>query len=142
MKLRLQYPPTPENASKHAQIAVDAALDVERIKLDYSPESLANVDRIVGRFHADSIQSDQIRMLVFCFGCYVGEIFVRHHGGVWKMPVDSNLPDFLKDQNNMMFVELPNGTSWNPIGKTFKLLEDGGGDSVAYFYHVATKTEG
>ncbi len=141
MQLRLQYAPIPENASKHAQIAVDAAWNVEHRKLDFSAESLAHVDAIVGGFHRDGARSDAIMMLVFCFGCYIGEIFVRHHGAVWKMPEESRLPDFLKEDNNMMFVECPNGDAWNPIGKTFKLHENGELDSVAYFYHVATKKE-
>jgi hypothetical protein len=142
MDLRLQYPPTPENAVSHAQIAVDAAWNVQRIRLDFSPQSLEEVDRIVGRFHVDRLQSPPILTLVFCFGCYVGEVLVRHNQGVWKMPEDAQLPDFLKTDNNMMCVELPNGTVWNPIGKTFKLLGNGQSDGVAYFYHVATKNEG
>src|SRR5262245_24379830 len=125
MNLRLQYPPTPENAARHAQVAVDAAWNVERIKLDYSPESLTDIDRIIGRFHADRLQSEQILTLVFCFGCYFGEVFVRHHEAVWKMPADTSLPDELKRGNNMMVVEFPNGNLWNPIGKAFKLLENG-----------------
>src|SRR5258707_601806 len=142
MQFRLQFPPTPENAAKHAQLAADAARDVEGITLDFSPQSLTNIDRIVGRFHSDGLRPEQIGSTVFSFGCYVGEIFVRHHGGVWKAPAETTLPDDLKDQNNMMVVELPNGDVWNPIGKTFTLLENGQGDSVAYFYHIAIMTDG
>src|SRR5215471_18513713 len=54
---RLQYAPTPENAVNHAQIAVDAAWNVQRIKLDFSVQSLEDVDRIIGRFHADKEES-------------------------------------------------------------------------------------
>jgi len=53
----LQYAPTPENAVNHAQIAVDAAWNVQRIKLDFSVQSLEDVDRIIGRFHADKEES-------------------------------------------------------------------------------------
>ena len=139
MELRLKFPPTPEYGTKHAQFAADAAWNIAHIKLDYSPDSLAEVDRIVGRFHYDGLGPDKIGPMVFSFGCYVGEIFVRHHGGVWKMPSDTNLPDDLKDQNGTMVVELPDGTVWNPIGKAFKLLENGDTDSVLYFYQVAVK---
>jgi hypothetical protein len=41
--------------------------------------------------------------------------------------------------SSIMLVDLPNGSTWNPIGKAFKLLENGQEDSVAYFYHVATQ---
>ncbi|PWU21556.1 MAG: hypothetical protein C5B50_01415 [Verrucomicrobia bacterium] len=40
-------PADPENAAKHAQLAVDAAWNVDHVRLDYSPQSLAEVDRIV-----------------------------------------------------------------------------------------------
>ena len=81
-------------------------------------------------------------MLVFCFGCYFGEVFVRHHGAAWKLPADTSLPEELKRENNMMVVEFPNGNVWNPIGKSFKMLENGEVDSVAYSYHVAIKQDG
>src|SRR5262249_32059886 len=142
MNLRLQFPPTPEHAAKHAQQAVDAAWKVEHIKLDYSPESLVDVDRILGRFHADKLGPEQIGSTGFSFCCYVGEGFVRHNGAVWKMLSDANLPDFLKEDNTMMVVEMPDGVVWNPIGKAFKLLENGEADSVAYFYQVAVDQNG
>jgi hypothetical protein len=138
MNLHLRYPPTPENAAKHAQVAVDAVWNVDRLKLDFSPQSLAAADRIVGGFHAEGKKSDAIQTLVFCFGCYFGEVFVRHHAAVWKMPADTDLSDELKAGNNMMVIVTPNGSIWNPIGKAFKLLENGEGESLAYMYHVAT----
>lgn len=139
MDLRLQYPPIPENAARHAELAANAAWNVDRIKLDFSPRSLTDVDAIIVKFHSQRLTEEQIGSTVFSFGCYAGEVLVRHHGGVWKMPADAALPDFLKEDNNMMVVELPNETVWNPIGKAFKLLENGETDSLTYFYHVATQ---
>jgi hypothetical protein len=140
MRLRLQYPPIPEYAAKHAQLAVEAARNVDAIDLDYSPKSLAQIDHIITRFHNEGLQPDQIGETVFTFGCYVGEVFVQHHGGIWKMSDDTNLPKELKDKN-LMVIEMPNGDVWNPIGKTFKLLENGEVDSVVYFYYIAIKEE-
>ena len=139
MELRLQYPPTPEFAAKHAELAVAAALNVEQITLDYSPKSLADVDGIVGRFHQEGLRANQIGETVFSFGCYVGEVLVRNHKGVWKLAAATKWPKTLKESLDMIVVELPNGSVWNPIGKAFKLLENGEGDSVEYFYHVAVK---
>lgn len=133
LRLHLQYPPTPEYAARHAQIAVDAARDVEHIELDYSPESLSEVDRIIGRFHGEGLTSDQVGETVFSFGCYVGEVFVRHHAGQWVMPKRSL---FGFGGSNMMLVEMPNGVVCNPIGKALKFLENGASESVAYFYQV------
>jgi hypothetical protein len=55
------------------------------------------------------------------------------------MPKGSFLAKLLLGGSNMMLVELPNGSTWDPIGKSFKLLANGSVDSVAYFYAVATK---
>ena len=136
MGLRLQYPPTPQHAARHAQIAVDAARNVTAVHLDYSPESLAEVDKIVGAFHTEGLRPDQIGETVFSFGCYVGEVMVRHDRGVWKMPRETKLPEALKEGNNMMVIEFPNGDVCNPIGKAFKLLELGEGESLSFFYQA------
>jgi hypothetical protein len=139
MKLNLQFPPTPENAAALAELAVKAAWNVDSIELDYSPESLKQVDRILGKFHADKLTANQIGSTIFSFGCYVGEILVRQNSGKWKMPKQSLLAKFGLGESNMMVIELPNGNVWNPIGKAFKLLENGEADSVSYFYAVAVK---
>jgi len=141
MRLRLQFPPTPENAAKLAQLAVEAAKKVDGIDLDYSPRSLASVDQILGKFHAEGLSENQIGETVFSFGCYVGEVLVRHNKGNWSMPTDSFLAKFGLGGSNMMVVELPNGSTWNPIGKVFKLLKNGQEDSVAYLYTIATQPD-
>ena len=51
LTLNLQHPPTPGFAAQHSQIAVDAARNVSGIDLDYSPQSLNLVDRIILGFH-------------------------------------------------------------------------------------------
>lgn len=142
MRLRLQHPPTPEFAAIHAQIAVDAARDIDHVALDYSPASLAEVDRILGKFHAEGLTTDQMGATVFSFGCYVGEILVRNNSGKWMMPPQTALSKLGFSDSNMMVVQLPNGGVWNPIMKAFKLLENGESDSVAYFYRVAVLREG
>ena len=137
MNLRLQFPPTPENAAAHAQLAVDAARNVDHVQLDYSPQSLVEVDRILGKFHTEGLRADQIGETVFSFGCYVGEVIVRHLGGAWSMPDQGFLSRLGFGRSNMMVVQMPNGVVWNPIGKAFKRLEHGEGDSVSYLYDVA-----
>lgn len=139
MNLRLQFPPTPENAAALAKLAVDAAWNVDSIELDYSPQSLSKVDGIIGKFHSERLAPNQIGSTIFSFGCYVGEVLVRHQNGVWKMPERSFWSRLGLGGTNMMVVETPNGIVWNPIGKAFKLLENGKEDSVSYFYEVVNK---
>src|SRR5436190_21792670 len=109
MNLHLQFPPTPENAAAHAQLAVDAARNVDRVELDYSPQSLAEVDRILSKFHAQKLQVDQVGETVFSFGCYVGEVLVRQLGGSWQMPQRSFLARLGLGSSNMMVVQMPSG---------------------------------
>ena len=115
---------------RHAQLAVDAARNVDGVDLDFSPNSLSEVDRIIGSFHAEGLSSDQVGETVFSFGCYVGEVFVHHHAGRWIIPKRSLLGFGGSD---MMLVEMPNGVVCNPIGKAFKLLEQGASESVRIF---------
>ena len=142
MSLRLQYSPTPANAKALAQLAVDAARKVDSVELDYSPASLKEVDRILGVFHSEKLRADQIGETVFSFGCYVGEVMVRHLGGTWKMPQQSFWSRLGFGETNMMMVEMLNGNVWNPIGKAFKTLENGKVESLSYFYEVALNSSG
>jgi hypothetical protein len=136
LALRLKLPPNPEYAAQHAQIAADAARDVDDVHLDYSVASISEVDKIIARFHAEGMRADQVGETVFSFGCYVGEVMVRHLRGTWKMLAETDLPNELTENSNLMVIEFPNGTVCNPIGKAFKLLEFGELESLAYFYHV------
>jgi hypothetical protein len=134
LTLRLKRPPSPEYAAEHAQIAADAARDVDHVHLDYSVASIAEIDKIIARFHAEGMRGDQVAETVFSFGCYVGEVMVRQLRGAWKMPAETDLPKELG--GDFMVVELPSRTVCNPIGKAFKLLELGEGESLTYFYRV------
>ena len=139
MRLRLRHPPTPEFAASHAQIAVDAARALDHVTLDYTPASLVEVDRILGKFHAERLTVVDIGETVFSFGCYVGEVLVRNNGGRWVMPRQSVLSRLGLGDSNMMVVELAGGAVWNPIMKALNLLENGESESVTYFYQVATR---
>ncbi len=98
------------------------------------------MDRIIGGFHAEKLRVDQIGETVFSFGCYVGEILVRRLGGRWTMPARSLWSRLGLGSTDMMVVEMPNGAILDPIGKAFRLLENGATDSVSYFYHIAVTT--
>jgi len=137
MKLRLSYPPTPEFAANHAEVAVAAVKDLEDIALDYSPESLAVIDRIIQSFRAEGSTESDVKETIFSFGCYAGEVLVRATQGRWCESKDVMSAD-LAEMFPFMVVQLPNGKAWNPIGKAFKQLANGSEDSLEYFYQVAT----
>src|SRR5690348_17123504 len=81
--LRLQYPPDLAHTTQHAATAVAAVRDIEGIDLEYAPESLEVVDRILEDMRSDGAGSDEVAETLWAFGCYVGEVFVHHAGAQW-----------------------------------------------------------
>jgi hypothetical protein len=136
MNLKLQFPPTPEFAKSHAEIAVSSVQRVEEITLDYSPESLAIIDKIIQQFRKDGLTPDEIAETIFTFGCYAGEVFVRNKKAVWAVPADVMPPD-VAQHFPFMVVKLPDGQVWSPINKAFSQLENGSEDSLLYMYQVS-----
>jgi hypothetical protein len=137
MLLKLRHPPTPEFASKHADVAVAAVKQIDKVVLDYSPESLAVIDRIIQGFLRDGCKESDVRETIFCFGCYAGEVVVRSNQGRW-CEAKVVLPENLLKLFPFMVVQLPNGQVLNPIAKAFKQLANGAEDSLVYFYQALT----
>lgn len=136
MNLRLKFPPTPEFANQHADVAVSSVESVENIALDYSPYSLETIDRIIQQFRDDGLTEDDVAETVFSFGCYAGEVFVRNLNAVWADPMDC-MPPEVAEHFSFMVVRLPNGRVWSPISKAFRELENGGGDSLAFMFRTS-----
>ncbi|MDR6139035.1 hypothetical protein [Pseudoxanthomonas sp. SORGH_AS_0997] len=86
MKLKLEFPPTPEFAERHAANIVAATKDVDGTVLDYSLDSLHHVDRILQQMHDDGLPADRIPSTLFRFGCYIGEVALREHPAAWVDP--------------------------------------------------------
>ncbi len=133
MQLRLKYPPTPQNAGALADLIVHAAREVSQVNLDYSPASLREVDQIIEGFRQDGVHLEQITETLFSFGCYVGEVFVRHAGGRWKEASETSFGQITDDA---LVVQIGPEDFCNPIGKVFKCFENGLEDSLEYFYAV------
>lgn len=133
--LLLPARPTPANASELARIAAEAAQTVAGIELDFSPASLHQVDGILDGFR--DAGSDIMAESIFIFGCYLGEVMVRHAGYVW---VDT--PADLAKHLGVLTVYHPGTQSHaNPINKAFKRVDYGDPDNLPYFYHVFTSED-
>src|SRR5580765_8088889 len=130
MELRLPHPPTAEWMPDHASSAVAAAARVDGIELDYSVDSLDEVDGILGRFHDEGLASSRIAETVFVFGAYIGDVIVRQNGGRWvQLPGDHPLG------NDWPMVEIDSKhLVLNPVGKAFKRVDSGPVESVSQFY--------
>jgi hypothetical protein len=133
----LKYDIIPENAARFAADIVVVAKNHFDVTLDYSVNSLAGVDRIIGGFHEEGLKLDDVAATVFGFGCYVGEIFVKHAGATWRAATQEEIENYY---GVPLIVELGNGTTANPIGKIIKRLDEGEEHNVPYFYRAMCRT--
>jgi membrane-anchored protein YejM (alkaline phosphatase superfamily) len=131
---QLKYDITPANATKFAADIAAAVEKNEGVKLDFSVASLAEIDKIIGRFHEEGCKAEELEATLFCFGCYVGEVFVRHAKAVWRKTTQKEIDDWV----GVPLVLQIGGYSVNPIGKVIKRLQNGDVDYLPFFYTAIT----
>jgi hypothetical protein len=134
VRLRLKHALEEENMPRFAEDIVTAAAQISGTNLDYTPESLKSVDDIIENMRRDGMTSAQLGETLFGFGCYVGEVMCRNAGATWARTTAEQIELF----GFPLVIELPNKKLCNPIGKVFKRLDNGDGDSLPYFYQVFT----
>ena len=139
MELQLEYPPTPEGAPLHAQMAVEAARNISQIDLDFTPQSLPWVDQIIDGLRQDGVSPEQVGESLFAFGCYVGEVFVRNANGMWRLAEETALKEISVFP---LVMEVGPDRFCNPIGKVFKRLLDGDVDNLECFYRAFADIDG
>jgi hypothetical protein len=119
-----------------AEVVVPLARDVSQAVLDYTADSLTAVDRILGGFHDDGVSTEAVASTLFCFGCYVGEVFVRNAGAVWRLADETSMAGLA---GFPLVIETGPQNFANPIGKVFKRVENGIEDALPYFYSVFSR---
>lgn len=134
MRIRLRYPASPENARDHAQIAVDLAREEFDAELDFSPGTLELVDSFIDSLREEGLDGEGAAERLFVFGCYLGEVMVRHLGGSWVPTARSPLRGVSPWP---MVVALENGSAWDAIGKAYVRLELGDSEYLPAFYETA-----
>src|SRR5687768_6260701 len=127
MDIRLKFEPVATNAPLFAADIVEAAQEIDGLHLGYEPASLGAVDERIEQFRVEGLTDEQIAATLFGFGCYVGEVFVRHAGGVWRETGSTPMRDLAAWP---FVIELADGRYCNPIGKVFKRLENGPEDDL------------
>lgn len=129
IRLNLPHEPRPENLPLLAEMVVKNEAEAG-VTLDYSIESLKQIDTVLSQLRAEGATPSSVPDMVFCMGCYVGEVMRRKYGGEWVEPrADIPLGPF-------PLLRYGNGSHCAPIGKAFKCLQNGAGDSVHYFSGV------
>jgi hypothetical protein len=134
---RLKYPPTPEYAAQLAELMVEPARRNPEIDLDFSVDSLKQVDRAIRRMRREDADFGQIATALFGFGCYVGEVFVRNGGGQWRLTQETDLRDFTKSP---MVIELEEEQLCDPLLKVFNRFAHAREESLPTFYRVHTRS--
>lgn len=137
--LALKYPANADNATHHAKLAVRAAWEEFDMALDYSAQSLEEVDVQVESLREDGYTAEDVAEALFVLGCYVGEVMVKRLGGRWIETARSPLRDVSPWP---MVVLLRDGSAWDPIGKAFLRLELGDSESIAGFFRLAMRSLG
>lgn len=125
----------PDQAPKLADVAVTAVAKMSGQKLDYSPASLKIIDQLVLGFRKEGNSAQDINKTLIVLGCYVGEVMVRNLGYKWDNPTQKEISIGF----DVTGVRGKNNVFSNPIGKVFKLLENGQEDSVEFFYSVSSQ---
>jgi hypothetical protein len=134
MDLKLEFPPTAEYAARHADVIVEAMRTNEGILLDFTPNSIRELDAVLMKFHLGGLTIERIPSLLFRIGCYVGEVLLRKlPQSNWANPTDIKPP---VDRNLFPFivVQHPGGSFWAPINKTFAVLEDPNSNSLHFSF--------
>ncbi len=112
-------------AEAYALDAVDAAKANFGIDLDWSIESIRDVETMFGQLHDhldEKPSDDALDMFAKAFGSYVGEVIRRKHGGEWGMLA-------LQDEE---FPGLSLGI-W-PWSRAYKRIVNGPEDNIWHYY--------
>jgi hypothetical protein len=136
LKIRLKFPATPNNAGDHAELAVEVAREQYGTELDFTPESLERLDDEVESLREEGVDGEEAAEALFVFGCYLGEVMVRHLQGKWMTTARSPLKDLSPWP---MVVTLPDGSAWDTIGKVYKRLELGDSEFLPAFFAWAAQ---
>ena len=115
---------TPEQCRQYAQLCVRFAWELDRVRLDYTDESLERLDTLIG----GGGDLDEVpTALILAIGAYLGETVIQEIGGEWNWhgPFPGPLPT----------VDIAAGTPDTGdvfvIHKAAKRLENGMEDSLA-----------
>jgi hypothetical protein len=85
-----------EIAAAYAHDAVELSATSFRLTLDFSEESIASLEQLLGRLHESLAtqrpQEDRIWTFAKTFGSYLGEVFRKAHTGEWGMVTTTGEP--------------------------------------------------
>jgi hypothetical protein len=126
--------PSVANAAEIAAMALPFVEQNYGLALDYGEDSLAQLDGII-----DDLRRDQrfeiLQPVLFCMGCYVGEVLVRQAGGRWRLSKDVGMGAVA---SSPIAIQLPDGRGCNPVGRVYRRFRIGREESIASFFRAMT----
>ena len=98
--------------------------------LDFTPDSLDGVERLLGKMHnhykyaapAAGPSDEQLNTTSRTWGIYIGEVIRRHYGGQWSAAQDGALTLSIGE------------ATVSPIGKARKRIVDGPTENIRYYF--------
>jgi hypothetical protein len=115
-----------------SQLAIRSAKFTFNESLDFSSDSLDQVERIMNKLHqqatagSDTLSESQIAELSTLWGIYVGEVIRRYYGGQWSSV--NGVPDLALGGKNA-----------SPIAKTRRRILSGPMDNLKYYFQSIMK---
>jgi hypothetical protein len=118
-----------------SQIAIQTAKLKWGESLDFRPDSLDAIERMLGKMHnlakfaapGEGPNEEQIAGAAKVWGIYIGEVIRRHYGGQWSLAEDGVLS--LSIGEGQVF----------PIGKARKRIVDGPTENIRYYFSSIAK---
>jgi len=111
--------------------AVDFMRDHFHVTLDWSDESIKQVEAVMETMHGDLREAkptqEQVAQFAKMFGSYVGEVYRKNHGATWGM-VELNGQRFPGMEKKV------NGTLFWPVLRAQKRLVDGAEFNIWDYY--------
>ncbi len=100
--------------------------------LDFSPESLEKIEELFEDVNSSwpyGENPESISKFSNLWGCYLGEVFRRHHGGEWSIWEDSSGKTLALSSTNTDMTIFP-------LDKVHKRFVNGPEDSIWAYYRV------
>jgi hypothetical protein len=125
-----------EIAKAYALDAVDFAKIHFNIKLDFSDSSIKDIENILANLHErlkiDKPKEEDIYRVAKIFGSYLGEVYIKNHGGQWGIINSGN-------KDNYVGILANNGSLFWSWGRAYNRLINGSEDNINHYYFSITR---
>ena len=122
--LRLDIALDHRSVAGYAEDTIRNMQRVYQIEMDWSLESLAHIDRVLGEWHAGGAPMEKVNKSLYSMGSYAGQVLLRLATGRWVDPSDDEKQ--VEELDNMfLMVELEDGRTWHPIALCIAALNEG-----------------